>query len=124
LWKHAVDQANTLAKTSFDTSTANTPLHTASEAFRSAELAHPALRTEIMVQVVWGFLNDDARGLFKGQHKNVKTGQGRQAMINFIEATGHDAILPREEELGGRPQNQTDRISGLVLAWLIQPQSA
>ena len=118
LWKHAVDQANTIAKSLFDSGTPNTPIHTASEAFGAAELAHPYLQTEIMVQVVWGLLDDDARSIFKGRHKNVKTGQGRQAMINFITATGHDTLLPRENELGGRPTQESERISALVLVWL------
>ena len=95
------------------------PAQIASEALQSAETAFPALQTEMMVHLVWGALNDDARGLFKAQHRNVKAAKGRAAMETFLAHHGTDGVLPPDIAQSGKSAAFSDHVSALLVAWLV-----
>lgn len=97
------------------------PFQIASAAFWGAEAAFPALTSHMMVHAIWGALGDDARGLFKTQHRNVKAARGRAAMDAFLAHHGADAILPRDMALAGKAEAFSDHVSAMLVTWLVQP---
>ncbi|WP_373635390.1 hypothetical protein [Yoonia sp. SS1-5] len=120
-WAAAVEKINEAVQQSTTDKaevTERTRRDMAEAAFHAAEAMHPDLHEEMMVDFVWSVLNEDGRSAFKAQHRNIKNRNGREAMRKFIATSGHDVILPRENELAGRLKDESDRISALVMDWL------
>lgn len=91
------------------------------DALRAAEAAHPHLRREMMLTYVWSCLDDDLRALFKSRFKNVKSRQGRDAMLAFLDASDPDDLLPPAQEREGAHRPVAARIGEALRKWLVIP---